>query len=103
MQNAKPVTDINGLASLVANWFFSKSAQIDHLIEFPEHEPITVMDNISGEERILEGAEREAFIQGLKVARTVFDVLPFNVVAVDENGKPVEQQPEPVEGEAQEV
>lgn len=85
-----PIIDLNQFAAITADWFFKKSGEIDQLIAFPEHEAIKVQDNVTGAEYELVGKEREAFIQGLKVARTVFDVLPFEVREVDDEGKPVE-------------
>lgn len=91
-----PVVSLDQFAQLMGAWFFQKSQQIDQLIEFPEHEGIRVVDNNTGEEHVLTGPERSAFIEGLKVARTIFDVLPFTSVPVDADGQPVLEDPEAV-------
>ncbi|HCJ6328421.1 hypothetical protein K5F27_16950 [Acinetobacter baumannii] len=95
----QPITSLPQFAQLVAAWFFTKSQQLDQLIEFPEHEPLKITDNITGEEKVLTGAEREAFFDGLKVAATLFDKLPFEWAPVDAAGNPAEEEPsEPQEG-----
>lgn len=91
-QKAQPILDLAQFAELMGAWFFSKSQELDHLIEFPIHEAIRVNDNTTGVEKVLVGAEREAFIDGLKVARTVFDVLPFNFAPIGEDGQPIQGQ-----------
>lgn len=84
----RPITDLNQFAHLMGAWFFNKSQELDHYIDAPEDIPVTVTDNITHEVRVLEGAERTAFIDGLKVARTIFDALPFQTVAIEPETQP---------------
>lgn len=90
----QPIITLEHFAELMSDWFTNKSQQVDALVNFPEHEPIRVQDNVNGIEKVLTGAEREAFIDGLKVAATIFDRLPFETRIVDEEGKPAEQATE---------
>lgn len=94
MTNHAPITELSQFAELTVNWFTNKSQQLDALINFPEHEDIKIQDNIKGEERVLTPVEREAFIDGLKVAATIFNRLPFDCLPVDAEGNPM-TQPEP--------
>lgn len=95
-----PITSLEQFVHLVASWYEVNHQKIEALANYPEHEDIKVQDNITGEERVLTGKEREAFVDGLKVAATFFGSLPFQAVPVDEQGQPVQEVPA-VEPEAQ--
>ena len=73
------ITSMDQLLNLIVNWHSSTVNQIQHLSEVPESEKLEVTDEDTGEVVNLTGKEREAFIQGLLVAKTMLLQLPFTV------------------------
>lgn len=73
------ITSMDQLLNLVVNWHSSTVNQIQHLAEVPESEKLEVTDEDTGEVVNLTGKEREAFIQGLLVAKTMLLQLPFTL------------------------
>lgn len=75
------ITELDQFAHLLVNWHSHSISQIDHLANTPETETLQVMDNDTGEVTQLTGTEREAFIKGLLVAKTMLMQLPFTTQA----------------------
>lgn len=75
----KPVTSVEDLVNILVNWHSNVNAQLTHLAESPADVGLEVTDQDSGEVKLLTGVEREAFIQGLLVAKTTFATLPFTL------------------------
>ncbi|WP_038345672.1 hypothetical protein [Acinetobacter sp. A47] len=94
-QRVVQITSLEHFAAITGDWFFTKHQQLEQLINFPEHEQLMVTDNKTGVEQILVGAERAAFMEGLKVAATLFDKLPFDFFPVDAEGNPIVPGQEP--------
>lgn len=77
-----PSQDLSQFIELVMKWHFQKISEIDHISRIPESETLEITDEDSGEVHNLEGKEREAFLQGLLVAKSMFMQLPFQPIEV---------------------
>lgn len=82
-QQPQASSDLTGFIQLVLKWHHNTIAQIDHIANIPESEVLEVTDEDTGEVRNLTGEQRESFIQGMLVAKTMFMQLPFQPVEVE--------------------
>ena len=74
--DVRPIETLDDFETLVTQWHSNRISQVKHLASVPDDEQLLI-NNVA-----LVGEERSAFIQGLMVALTYFETLPFQVTEV---------------------
>lgn len=83
MSNITPITNILELLNLVTQSLNILHQEIVHYTHAPDEEAFTITNTETGENIVLQGAEREAFNKGLLVAASLLQTqLPFVVQVV---------------------
>ncbi|MCS5736940.1 hypothetical protein [Herbiconiux daphne] len=73
-----PVATVDDFARLIADWHADGITQLEYVENVPGD--VIVKAVIDGVERALTGTERQVFLAGVSVVRSIFEKLPFETI-----------------------